>query len=68
MENPSVIKIKEYNIADVNRDGDVNISDVVAIINTMAGDDTYRSTANVNGDDDINISDVVRVINIIAAM
>ena len=53
---------------DVNLDGYVDISDVVAIINTMAGDDTYRSTANVNGDDDINISDVVRVINIIAAM
>jgi hypothetical protein len=51
---------------DVNGDNDVNISDVVAIINTMAGDTTFAGTSDVNGDGDTNISDVVKVINIMA--
>ena len=55
-------------MGDVNRDGDVNISDVVAIINTMAGDTTFRATADVNSDNNVNISDVVAVINIMAGM
>ena len=53
---------------DVNCDKEVNISDVVALINTIAGNNTFRSTADVNGDGDINISDVVAVINIIAGV
>lgn len=52
---------------DVNRDGEVNISDVVAVINTMAGDTTFIATADVNGDNNINISDVVSIINIMAS-
>ena len=48
---------------DVNLDGEVDISDVVAVINTMAGDTTYKSTADVNGDNDVNISDIVAIIN-----
>ena len=51
---------------DVNGDEVVNISDVVAIINTMAGDTTFEATADVNGDGATNISDVVKVINIMA--
>ena len=51
---------------DVNLDGEVNISDVVAVINTMAGDTTYAASADVNGDGAVNISDVVAVINIMA--
>jgi len=38
----------------------------VAVINTIAGDDTYKSTADVNEDNKIDISDIVNVINIIA--
>ena len=61
----------EYNVTpgvkgDVNGDEKVNISDVVAIINTMAGDTTFAATADVNGDGEVNISDVVKVINIMA--
>jgi hypothetical protein len=66
MSNPTVIKIKEYSIGDVNRDGTVDISDIVAVINTIAGDSTYESTADVNGDNRIDISDIVAIINIIA--
>ena len=51
---------------DVNGDNVVNISDVVAIINTMAGDTTFAGTSDVNGDGATNISDVVKVINIMA--
>ena len=55
-----------YNPADVNLDEEVNISDVVAVINTMAGDYTFWNTADVNSDNEVNISDVVMVINVIA--
>ena len=47
---------------DVNEDGVVNISDVVAVINQMAGTMTYQY-ADVNDDGVVNISDVVAVIN-----
>ncbi len=51
---------------DVNQDGKVDISDIVAVINTIAGDTTYKSTADVNEDTNIDISDIVAIINIIA--
>ncbi len=51
---------------DVNEDGYVNISDVVAVINQMAGTQTYRY-ADVNNDGAVNISDVVAIINAMAA-
>ena len=51
---------------DVNMDEKVDISDIVAIINQIAGTATYEN-ADVNGDDKVDISDIVAVINIIAA-
>lgn len=51
---------------DVNGDTKVDISDVVAIINTMAGDTKFAGTSDVNGDGKTDISDVVMVINIMA--
>ena len=50
---------------DVNEDGTVDISDIVAIINQIAGTATYRY-ADVNNDSNVDISDIVAVINIIA--
>ncbi len=52
---------------DVNEDGKVDINDVVAIINVMAGTADWKN-ANVNGDEEgkIDINDVVAVINIMA--
>ena len=58
----TVVKLK----GDVNRDGKVDISDIVAIINQIAGTATYED-ADVNEDDNVDISDIVAVINIIAA-
>ena len=57
---------KPWLLGDVNEDGVVNISDVVAVINVMAGAATYPH-ANVNEDDNVDISDVVLVINIMAS-
>lgn len=50
---------------DVNQDGDVDISDIVAIINQIAGTASWP-LADVNEDTDVDISDIVAVINIIA--
>ena len=51
---------------DVNHDGSVDISDIVAVINTIAGETTYSSSADVNTDNNTDISDIVAIINIIA--
>ena len=73
MEGAALKSITEHTVApveiipgDVNLDGYVDISDIVAIINTIAGDQTYKDTADVNNDSNTNISDIVSVINIIA--
>ncbi len=50
---------------DVNQDGKVDISDVVAVINTMAKTADFPN-ADVNGDKKVDISDVVSIINIMA--
>jgi protein-tyrosine phosphatase len=51
--------------ADVNQDNAVDISDIVAVINVIAGTDS-NSKADVNSDGKTDISDIVAVINIIA--
>ena len=50
---------------DVNEDGRVDISDIVADINQMAGHASWRY-ADVNEDNSVNISDIVAIINIMA--
>ena len=50
---------------DVNEDGFVNISDIVAVINHIAGIKLYDK-ADVDEDKSVNITDVVTIINIIA--
>ena len=50
---------------DVNEDKYVDISDIVAIINQIAGTTKYAH-ADVNEDNKVDISDIVAVINIIA--
>ncbi len=55
--------------SDVNRDFKTDISDVVAVINDMAGNgqqDPIPFDADVNGDGKTDISDVVAVINVMA--
>ena len=55
-------------LGDVNRDGLVNISDVIAQVNIILGngsEDYDMVAANMNGDEEINISDVIALVNII---
>lgn len=52
---------------DVNGDNKTDISDVVAIINVMAGNGNFAfEKVDINHDEKVDISDVVAVINIIA--
>lgn len=51
---------------DVNRDYNVDISDVVSVINTIAGSNAYQASSDVNGDKKTDISDIVAIINSIA--
>ena len=65
------LSIEDYNNlptgkkGDVNEDGNVDISDIVAIINQIAGTAAFDN-ADVNEDYHVDISDIVAVINIIA--
>ena len=58
-DEPDVLK------GDVNEDGFVDISDIVAVINQIAGTATYHY-ADVNEDQNVDISDIVAIINQIA--
>ena len=51
---------------DINKDGKVDITDVVGVINTIAGDTRYKDSADVNSDGRTDITDVVDIINVIA--
>ena len=51
---------------DVNRDGNVDISDVVALVNIILNSSSdHQAEADLNNDGDIDISDVVALVNII---
>ena len=53
-------------LGDVNMDGDVNITDVTALIDYLISGNASLidlTAANVNGDDEVNISDVTELID-----
>ena len=50
---------------DVNGDGEVNISDINAVIQAILAVDTSNEAADVNGDGEVNISDINAVIEVI---
>ena len=51
---------------DINGDGEVNVSDVTALINKILGSSTYSdAVCDINGDGEINVSDVTALINMI---
>ena len=67
---PGTLTVEEpaVTLGDVNMDGKVNIGDVIAVINIIAGKTNGYNlkAADANQDNKINIGDVVRIINIIA--
>ena len=51
---------------DINGDGEVNVSDVTALINKILGSNIYsNAVCDINGDGVINVSDVTALINMI---
>ena len=50
---------------DVNGDGEVNISDVTALIDLLLSDETGTEMADVNNDGEVNISDVTSIIDML---
>lgn len=53
-------------VGDVNGDGELNASDVAALVNRLLGtEDKAEYTYDINGDSKIDVSDVTTVINLI---
>ena len=58
---------KETIAGDVNGDGEVNVGDLVAISNYMAGDNSVsKDAADVNKDGEVNVGDLVAISNIMS--
>ena len=57
--------VEDIFLGDVNRDLEINIADVNAVINMILGGNTGTAAADVNGDGEINIADINAVIDII---
>ena len=58
----------DYKIGDVNKDGEVTISDVTALIDYLLGGDESTINvlaSNVNGDDEVTIADVTALIDLL---
>ena len=54
---------------DVNGDGEVNVGDIMAVVNYMAGqaEGIDKDVADVNGDGEVNVGDIMAIINIMAS-
>ena len=64
LEAPAVETIT----GDVNGDGSVDVADIAAIIDIMAGGDpNVNPNADVNGDGSVDVADIAAVIDIMAA-
>ena len=50
---------------DVNRDKEVNVADVNAVISLILNGGNYKNRADVNGDGEVNLADVNAIISII---
>jgi len=65
----NIVPLTDAKVGDVNDDGNMNISDVVALVNHILGNSSSATmnttTADVNNDGKIDISDVVALVNMI---
>ena len=63
-----ILRYSDTSVAgDINRDGEVNIADVNAVIGVILGF-TENANADVNGDGEVNIADVNSLVRIILGM
>ena len=64
-----VLFVTNLSAGDVNGDGTVDVADIAAIIDVMAGtitNDELRITADVNSDGAVDVADIAAVISIMA--
>ena len=62
------ITVKSARPGDVNHDGKVNVSDVMAVVNHILGSTPsvfFEEEADMNNDTKINVTDVMNIVNII---
>ena len=57
-------KASQSLVGDVDADGDVDVSDVTALVGVILGTETHDNT-DINGDGKVNVSDIDVIINII---
>ena len=64
----TLIESKDFIPGDVNGDGLVNVTDIVATVNCIMekpSDGFNKEAADLNGDGEINVTDIVMMVNII---
>ena len=60
---------QQWQLGDVNRDGQVNVSDVTYLINMILSIVPMdKEAADINSDNAVNVSDVTALINIILGL
>ena len=68
--SPTTLTLAKYTPGDVNDDGNINVSDIRAVIYLIANPNatgTYvKEAADANEDGNINVSDVRKILSIIA--
>ena len=60
-------EIVEISKGDLNGDDEYNISDIIQVINVIAGESTedyLKYIADVNGDGEVDIADIIAIINL----
>ena len=63
--NGSQDNVQTTQVGDVNKDGVVNVFDIIAVVNYSLGDsDENLSLYDLNGDGAVNVFDIIKVVNI----
>ncbi len=63
--NGSQNNVQTTRVGDTNKDGVVNILDIIAVVNySLSGDGTNISLYDLNGDGAVNILDIIKTVNI----
>ncbi len=63
--NSSQENVQMTPVGDVNKDGVVNVFDIIAVVNySLAETDENLSLYDLNGDGAVNVFDIIKVVNI----